>query len=414
MARVWRIGWLLGALVLVACSRRTAASSASTSSPTRLPAPPASELILLAGHESSQATARYLPLQLSSVDPTRLSTLAPRERPALRLADTSVRAANGSWAPAYDALAAHEKTRWVYAAAAGDGYELRLEGWDEAGAAPSRSVALGPLCPSALALAEGNALVGSARGLGYVSLDEAQPHYRELVAHGGARAKPYDFFVRSAERVLAVDDEVEPRFADWLELSPRGVSFLQTFELPGVINGRYRAGALRRDGPNAFTLLAIVPFGILSGNGQLLASLSLSAQGATPGPSSTLNGSHSEGEELVSRAHPADAPALWAGAELTSWTGIALLADEHRLLLAAGTRGLWSVPLPLPATGKPAVSRAPGLSHCSDVVVRGKLVLALEQRADGASELHVLRWAGGELGLVHSRRLPGAFQRFVQ
>jgi hypothetical protein len=180
-----------------------------------------------------------------------------------------------------------------------------------------------------------------------------------------------------------------------------------------VINGRYQAGVLERDSADSFTLHAVVPFGIVTGQGQLLASVALSPQGSTPGPSSTLNGSHSDSEEFVSRAHPTDQPALWLGSELSSWTGIALLPGERRLLLAAGSRGLWSVALPLPATGKPSVSRAAGLTNCSDVTVRGALVLALEQRHDGASELRVLRWTGSELALEHEQRLDGAFQRFV-
>jgi hypothetical protein len=412
MAHVSRLALLLGALLAAGCSRRTVAGSVPAPSSPPVPAP-SGELVVLIGHDDAESTVRYLPVRIAAAPDGSPAPLPPRQRPALRHPEASVRAASGDWVPAYDAVAAQQQARWVHAASAGDSYELRVEELDET-AAPARSIALGPVRPTALAVADGYVLVGSAGALGYVKLDEAEPRYRQLVSHPGRRAKPYDFFVRSAERVLAVDDEVEPRFADWLELSPAGVRFRETVELPGVINGRYQAGVLERAGVDSFTLHAVVPFGIVSGHGQLLASLALSPQGSTPGASSTLNGSHGDSEEFVSRAHPTDRPALWLGSELSSWTGIALLSGERRLLLAAGTRGLWSVALPLPATGKPSVSRAAGLTNCSDVTVRGTLVLALEQRPDGASELRVLRWTGSELALEHERRLDGAFQRFVQ
>lgn len=383
-------------LALVACARASETKQDPVKpDPVPVPVTPktaADHVLLLEQHAYSAAQASYLAVNLVA-DPKATPTLdALGERPALV-----------GVAPGYYRTAVAHRGRWWAYAIAGTKVVIHLTS-AKVGGKPSYQIDVG-LAATALYLAADDVLfVGSERAVGWVDLAAPRPTYVELVKRDGFAHKAYDHFVRDGDRLLAIDDEVMPMFADWfsLDASGRPVKRLGDWQLPGVINGHYDHAALLATAANAWTLFLVAPYSVLSGNGQALAAVPIRNDSLVFDKDLTLQ--NAGGKLPVAVEHVDDRgqsrpPVLLGGTKYSAWTGLAITSKQ--VVLAAGPRGLMTLPLDL--SGKPRLVDLGG--EVRDLRAHGALVYALV-----GSELVVL---DGNLAVVARHALPAAFDRFV-
>ena len=332
---------------------------------------PMSTHLLVIQHTNSSRTAVTIPVVLSDSE---LRPLEPRSWTALPMPN---------WPDHFTFVAAHEGGRhYAVARQAQGGHELVWATIAEPAA--DRAVAIGPTAPASLLVAGTNVIAGIANELGQVDFGDDPPAYRSFHKRPEMKWKAYDLFARANDWVIAIDDVVTPVYADGLRLNAEGHAAHELgFELPGAINGVYRHAALHRTGPAAGTLYAIVPYGVMDGNGQDLARLPIEAGRTTFGSDLTINSTAHPNvlEEHVDRG-TGKPTALAAGKEFSPWTGLALLegpAGLRHVLLAAGPRGL----LVLPAqTGPKSKAEVVTLgANCHDVLTRGPRIFALVEGA---------------------------------
>ncbi len=250
----WRIGGLLLAAWVTACSRSRAQRPLVRPDPAARTEPVAS---LDASPTSTPATRVSLLGDCCSVVLERHTPTSPRARyAALTFGDDlarSPRVADLGEVPALelDQWPRHYRTRVT--AAQGFLYVASVEGSDASRSwrvderrmgdpqATPRRIAFGALQPTALHRA-GDTLYAGAMGadeapeVGWFDLDAPSPTYHRLVARG-APGKAYDLFARAEDRLVAIDDVVTPIYADWIELDPRGrPARHEPWELPSFIN----------------------------------------------------------------------------------------------------------------------------------------------------------------------------------
>lgn len=381
------------------------------------------ERLLLERHDRAQAEARYLPVDLrgGALASAKLGT--PRTRPAIHEPRWGTRMPDGSWGPAYRTVVASEGDRFARAEATPAGpdafrYRLVVERLDGSGGASAlASVDRGDAAPWALELAGQTLLVGGDGRLDHVELDAVPPAVRELVVRTGTFRKPYDLFVRQGEHLLAIDDQVAPRFADWLRLDARGrPTRVADLSLPGMINGVYAAAAITPDGADAWTIHALLPFGIITGAGQTLATLHLRGSVLEPGGDVVLNGGGGRAgvvEEFEPRGTHGTRH-LVAGETMTTWSAIAAPPEPPVVLVAAGARGLLVFPRVLEPTTRPAVLELGG--DCRDVLLRGRRIVALVGSGESAALVELRASATAPAGLEVAGRLalPASYDRFVR
>jgi hypothetical protein len=228
--------------------------------------------------------------------------------------------------------------------------EYRLQRRGPTGEA-DRVVSLRCKTPSALALIGDLAVVGA--GNQVVTVDFAAPDPVAQVVRereGMRRGKAYDLFARRGDWLIAIDDVVSPIYADGFRVTRGGLEHEQDLRLPDSINGRYAVAALRATKPRDGTLFAVVPYGIMDGNGHDLVALRFRAgkivsrvdvvlQNASGGDPPVLS-------EHVSRVRADEPPRLVAGDAYTGWSGLVVVDGEEgaRLLVSAGERGMLVLP----------------------------------------------------------------------
>ncbi|MEO8707387.1 MAG: hypothetical protein ABI867_45590 [Kofleriaceae bacterium] len=387
----------MAVLALVACTR----ASEPTPDPVRPDPPPVpapvtpkqTTQILLEQHGYKDAQASYLAV-----------TLAPDPKTPPRLAPLGTRPALvGPAAGYYKTVVAQDANWWVHAI---DGNKLVIGVMSAtSGGKPSYQLALG-FAATGLHVAGNSLWVGSEKAVGWIDLSAAKPTYVELVKRDGYAYKAYDRFVRDGDRLLAIDDEVMPMFADWFSIDGAGrpVKRLGDWEMPGVINGHYDHAALLATAANEWTLYLVAPYSVMTGNGQDLAAVPIRKDALVFDKTSSLQNNRGKlpvaFEQVDDRGqHSPDV--LVAGTKYSAWTGMALAAGK--IVLAAGPRGLLTMPTSFTAATRATVVALGGDVH--DVRAIGGQVYALV-----GSELVVL---DANLAVLARFPLPAAFDQFV-
>jgi hypothetical protein len=315
--------------------------------------------LLLQAHENTQINASYVMVDLAAWklgESTSQLTL-PME----------------NWPDHYRPMASHDGgDDWALAVAAPGGHvvQIRRDG-------PEGRTAT---APTALHQVGELVLVGLGTQLGYLDFREKDPSFQQLKAMPDNAFKAYDLFVRSGDFVVAVDDVVTPIYADtlWLSRNGKPIAHAAAWQLPGLINGRYYAGALRRKGESGGTLFMLGEYGIMDGSGQDLAALPVENGKSTVTPDTILNASQLASppvlEEHVSR-HTGKPEKLAYGTEYTSWRGIGLRPGPRpEVLLAAGKRGLLVVPA---GFGPSTKAERLDVGDCLDVLVDDERIFVL-------------------------------------
>jgi hypothetical protein len=346
--------------------------------------------LFLEQHQDSAARASYLAFDLEKAAAVPLG-----DAPAMP---------DDNWPGHFRTVATGAGSRLVRAESGG---KLVLS--DATGCA-EKTIELGGAQPTALHLVGDRLFVGFGPAVGWIDLAAARPSLVRLVERDH-KFKAYDLFARSGDRLVAIDDQVMPMYADFFALEKAGPRRLADWELPGVINGHYDLAALVPGKPNEWTLYLVAPYGIMDGNGQDLAAVPVRGDKLVFEEGLTLqNGRDSATpilEEHVDRA--TDKPTnLAAGTEFTYWTGLAV--DRDRLLLAAGKRGLLVLPGDFDSKSKGQLVDLGG--ECRDVRASGGVLVALIGSDKGA-ELVILSRAGQSYQAGARHPLPAAFDRIL-
>lgn len=338
--------------------------------PVPVPAPTDDQRkLLVQQHSWTDAEATYLAVTIGA-DPKATPTLDP-------LGARPTHAVGGG---RHVALAAHDGSRWVHV----KDKKLVISTMSSTmGGKPSFQVDLGALEPTALHLAGDALYVGSGTGVCWFDLAATKPGCVELVKRD-LRFKAYDRFVREGDRLLAIDDEVMPMFADWFSLDATGrpTKRLGDWALPGVINGHYDHAALLATGNGDYTLFLVAPYGIMSGNGHDLVAIPIRDNKLVFDNNLTIQ--NADGKTPILEEHQERGsnkpPTLLAGTQLTPWTGLAVAPRANKVLIAAGLRGMLSVPADFAPSLKTATADSLGSDGVRDVRVQANLVFVLVHR----------------------------------
>jgi hypothetical protein len=397
---------LLTLALLVACTR-----AEQTKDPIKPPDPipvvpvvrPETRTLVLQGNRGVDKQAAYLAVTLG----TRAT-----DKPTLR--DLTVSPPQPLQSPGfYRALAATDGRRWALQHDKTTVYVASLDGG-------SRTVIELGLEPRGLHVAGDALYVGSDKAVCWIDLARAKAPCVELVRRGHA-FKAYDLFVRLGDRLLAIDDEVMPMFADWFSIDAAGrpVKRLGDWNLPGVINGHYVHAALLATAGDEYTLYLVAPYSIMSGSGHDLAAVPIRGDKLVFDPDLTLQNADGKTpilEEHGDRGGTKPATVL-AGTAITPWLGIAVTPDGKRLVIAAGARGLLAVPAGFAPGTKTASVHLAGTTEVLDVRTQDGLLLALAFRQlptgnpAAVAELLVLDPATLEPTARHV--LPARYDRFL-
>ena len=387
------------AVVLLACTKSSVPPPAKeakqpiepTVEPIGARAPPDAPRshVVLVKHESTAAKATFV-----AVDVTGDFTMALRDVAAAPIKN---------WPDHFRWVAAHGGgATFITQRPKGEGWELVR--FDVAKSWAEKTVSL-PGPADGMHLAGAVAWIGIGNRVLQVDFNADAPRLEPLVERKLASSKAYDLFVRTRDTLFAIDDMVSPMYADSFQLQGDGTAkHVAGFELPGVINGIYVAGAY--DNSN---LYLIAEYGIMSGHGHDLAALPVEGGKTKHGGDVILNSTVSTDpmvlEEHVSRE--TDKPEKLAfGTEFTDWPSVEVLgtAATRRLLLPAGKRGLLSIPVGFTPETKAEVV-VPG--SVQDVKVDATRVFVLVGRQ------LVEFSAATNLEEVRRVNLPTGFQRIV-
>ena len=247
--------------------------------------------------------------------------------------------------------------------------------------------------PSSLLGTDAGCFVGLEGRVDYVDFSGSKPAVLRL-HEDRSLAKPVDFIVPMDGGLVAVDDQVVPKYAFVFHLHPdQPADYRFTAQLPAGPNEHY-SDAVVVDGD----LVITATFGVMTGPGNTLY--------RWPIKKSSDSESGEELEEFQPKHQPGLAPTLLAGSGYTPWNGLGVIGD--RLFIGAGTRGV----LFGHADGKP--DRLHDVDGwCLDLVVMGGRLVALvadgemdlEQRTvTGKRQIVVLEWDSGKEVLVEKER----------
>jgi len=247
--------------------------------------------------------------------------------------------------------------------------------------------------PASLLGSDGGCFVGLEGRVDYVDFSGSTPELMKL-HEDPSLAKPVDFIVPMDGGLVAVDDEVVPKYAFVFHLHPdRPAVHRFTAELPSGPNESY-ADAVVVDG----TLVITATFGVITGPGNTLY--------RWPVRKSSDSESGEQLEEFQPRHRPGLAPTLLAGSTFTHWNGLGVLGDH--LFIGAGRRGV----LHGPVDGKP--DRLHDVDGwCLDLLVIGERLIVLvadgeedpeTYRVSGARQILVLSWDAEKESLVEKGR----------
>lgn len=403
-----RIGLLF--ILLVGCGNEPRKQAPLTGSAAPAPNSPTSPLddgrtLLLEHHVNTDGEASYLVVAFDA-NPVTKPVLTPLDKvPALELVN---------WPGHFATVAAHRGLRWVHAVADGKRWKLIVGATSvTAGGKPSFQIDLGDR-PTALHIAGDALYVGTGQSVGWFDLAIMPPKYVELVKRDGPPHKSYDLFVHTGDRLVAIDDEVFPMYADWfsIDASGRPIKRLGDWTLPGVVNGHYDHAVLVANGEHVLYLDA--QYGTLSGDGHVLAAIPIRSDKLVFDAGLTLqNGTGSTTpivDERVDRGGGRP-DMLLGGTHYSGWSGLAATRDGKRLLLAANTRGLLVLPSNFTATSKAQFVDLGG--ECRDVREQAGVLFALVVATTG-SELVVLESAGPDFKVIARHALPAGYDRFVR
>lgn len=395
-----------------ACTQATstpATQEVPTPEPAAMPLPPAISTpvpgrgggprthVLALRHVPEAGRLQVLPLRIGSVG---FEVSAEVERPALPRTD---------WEGRYSAVLGHDGgTTWASAEPDGQGWQVVVH---TIGKPETRTVAA-PLRPAALHVVGSAVIAGADNTIGWIDLAAPTLAWQEIHRRPDMKFKAYDLFVRDAEWLIAIDDEVMPMYADSFAVDDRGKpTHARGWSLPGIINGHYTHAALARSGARDGVLFTVTPYGIMDGNGQDLAALKITGDVLAFDAKVTLNSTRLSDppvlEEHVSR-ETRQPEKLAAGTGYTPWRGLAL--HDGRVLLAAGTRGLLVLPQVFTPDTKATVV-AVG-DECRDVLVADGRTWVLV--GGGENAVVELGWDAGAAKERGRTRLAGSYERFVQ
>lgn len=353
--------------------------------------------LLALRHTHEAGRLQVLPLRIGSVG---LEVAKEIDRPAQPRTD---------WEGHYAAVVGHDGgVTWASGEPDGTGWQVVVH---TIGGAETRTVAA-PLRPAALHVVGGAVVAGADNTIGWIDIAAEGLAWREIHRRPDMRFKAYDLFARAGEWLIAIDDEVMPMYADSFSVDEAGrLTHTQGWSLPGIINGHYTHAALARSGARDGVLFAVLPYGIMDGDGQDLAALKIAGDVLAFDQKVTLNSTRMTDppvlEEHVSR-RTQEPEKLVAGAEFTAWRGLAL--HEGRVLLAAGTRGLLVLPQVFtPDTKATAVVVG---EECRDVLVAdGRTWVLVGGRESAVVEL---AWDGDAAKVRGKTALAGSYERFVR
>jgi hypothetical protein len=176
--------------------------------------------------------------------------------------------------------------------------------------------------PASLLCTQQTCFVGLESRVDHVDFDRKKPRVR-TVHEEDLFPKPVDFLVPSGALVVAVDDEVMPKYAFVLEREGSRARHLYTTGLPSGPNETCM-DAIAVDG----TLVVTAQFGIMDGSGNTLTRWKI---GRDPERSARLKEFFPEQTEGMK-------PRLLAGEESSMWNGLGAI-DRH-VFIGAGERGI--------------------------------------------------------------------------
>ncbi|MEZ4428000.1 MAG: hypothetical protein R3A51_09975 [Nannocystaceae bacterium] len=371
----------------------------------RLSEPARTHLIALA-HDPTSARGQALALALAEPGAP-LTAGSPRALTALPLPR----------APGRFRLVTAHAGQAAWAVASGDDGAFSVSRLELGGDA-TRSVAIGDVEPSALHGVGDVIFVGAGKRVGWIDFGEPSPTYQVAHERPEMLYKAYDLFVRAGDWLIAIDDEVTPIYADSFALDGAAhPAHKASWELPGVINGHYHAGALARTEAADGTLYLLASYGIMDGWGQDLVALSVVGDRLRVPRGLVVNSAASSEppvlEEHVSR-ETGQPEKLVAGTTFTEWPSVSFYPGTDRipswLLAPAGERGLLLIPDRFtPQTLANAVALG---APCLDVIVSDERVFALVG-GDAPAVLELER--GGEALRERARTpLDRVYDRFVR
>lgn len=279
---------------------------------------------------------------------------------------------------------------------------------DLSSSAPWRSVPIPHAPPAALLISGGWVLVGHAERVSAFRVDDPEGTYTELLHRRVLGGKAYDVFARHGPYVVAIDDMIMPMYADSFKLGSGVPEHIAGYDMPSLVNGHYVRAALDLDANGDGRLFADSRFSHRSGSGQCLVAVPFAggAPASIPHPTVAITTC-----ESIHRNDDTGAR-LFAGASMTSWLGLAATpaARSGRVLIAAGTRGLFSLPQNFTSDSKPNIHN---IGTITDVLAQGDHVWALRFASDSADVLELTLQPDGTIDAEPLVQIEGAFASFI-
>ncbi|MFV8752929.1 hypothetical protein ACNOYE_20480 [Nannocystaceae bacterium ST9] len=291
----------------------------------------------------------------------------------------------------------------------------------ESDATTAPAIELGEVLPAALTMVGDQVVLGQGDTVAWIDLAAANPTRVELHRRPEMVGKAYDLFVRSGTWLIAIDDVVQPIWADGFRLGLGAPEHVQDFTMPSAINGSYYAGELVASGTDDGVLYLLLHYGIMDGHGHDLTALTIREGKLDVDPNVLINSSSGINppvvEEHVDRGS-GEPKTLVAGSVHTPWTNLvhvpATLGGPPRLLIGAGSRGLLELPAEFGPTSKASVIELGG--SVDDLIeVAGKIyaLVGVEQPL-ARSELVELALLPSGATVERRTALPATYQRFVR
>jgi hypothetical protein len=202
--------------------------------------------------------------------------------------------------------------------------------------------------------------VGFANSVGWVDFAALEPKYKQLVEREHMRDKSYDLFTRKDDLLIAIDDCVRPYFADSFLLSKNAggsPKHKQGWDLPCLLNGQYVLADVCGD-----DLILVSTFRHRGGAGQRITRLPVAEKKPLAWLTEYRGWPRYELDENVEMETITD-----PDEGITDWKAMAVRGKDKgdgEILLAAGERGLLSIPATFTDSSKAAsVTKFEGPVH---------------------------------------------------
>jgi hypothetical protein len=325
-----------------------------------------------------------------------------------------------NWEGHYKLVAAADATGWIssYPGEAEGTWSFTHQLFTEEGPPHQKNVKLEEV--AGLHRIEDLALAGTNTRLGSIDLRTENSSFTEIKNRREFPYKAYDVFARSGNLIVAVDDEVIPMFAEFLELDAKGTpKLVSSWSLPSIINGSFIDAIFEASsGRHSGTLYLLANYGIITGPGQLIAALEVKDGKLSFDSQTTLNSSGTGSESPRVREEFSDRTGpelkhlgLVYGTERTTWNGMAPIRKQGKLAgiaLAAKARGLLILPANFgPKTAAQAIDVG---GECMDVQSVGERLFALVLKGEKASLVEIAE----AKKVVTDIELPRSYTRFAR